>query len=113
VAYDIEVTTEANLDLAWLRRFEEQTIRASLERYLAHEPERPSRKRKRMQPNPLGAEWALRLGSLRAYYEVDQTTQTVLVLSAGRKVRNQVVIRGVAYDLREGEEGGTLSEEEP
>jgi hypothetical protein len=53
----------------------------------------------------------LRLYS-RAYYEVDQTTQTVLVLSAGRKVRNQVVIRAVEYDLREDEEGGTSSEEE-
>lgn len=104
MAYRIEVTTEADLDLEWLRKFEEQTIRDSLKTYLADEPDTPSRKRKRMDPNPLSAGWALRLGTLRAYYEVDRVTQTVRVLNAGRKVRNQVIIRGVEYDLREQDE---------
>ncbi|MCB1021822.1 MAG: type II toxin-antitoxin system RelE/ParE family toxin [Acidobacteria bacterium] len=63
---------------------------------LSHEPQSPSRNRKRLRPNAL-ATWSLRLGELRVYYDVE--AETVTVLAIGEKIRNQVWIDGRAVEL--------------
>ncbi len=80
---------------------DEALVRASIPRYLAHEPTAPSNKRKELARNLLGAAWELRLGELRVYYDVDVVSQRVRVLRIGRKLRERVFIRGEATDLRE------------
>jgi mRNA-degrading endonuclease RelE of RelBE toxin-antitoxin system len=101
MAYGVDFTVEALLDLDSLSRREEALIRASIPAYLVQEPTVRYRKRKAMDANPLGARWELRLGELRVYYDIDQAAQTVRILRVGRKQRERVYLRGVATDLRE------------
>lgn len=103
MAYIIGSTRLADGDLEWLDAGERAAIRKALPRYLRDEPTRESTHRKKLDPNPLGAPWELRLGALRVFYDVDEGQQTVTVLNAGRKRGSVVYIRGVAYDLREAE----------
>jgi mRNA-degrading endonuclease RelE of RelBE toxin-antitoxin system len=100
VAYRIELSPEAVLDLQALRRFEGQRVRTLLPRYLAQEPSLPSHTRKVLDPNPLDASWELRLGDLRAFYAIDEPSQVVRVLRIGRKEGNQLFLRGVPVEMR-------------
>jgi hypothetical protein len=68
---------------------------------LADQPAVAARKRTRMEPNPLGADWELRLGQLRVYSDIDEPDGTVRVLRVGVKVRERVFLRGRVVDLRE------------
>jgi hypothetical protein len=71
---------------------------------LAHEPLVETRNRKPLRPNPL-APWELRVGSLRAFYEVrspgkppggelEASADVVYVLAVGKKERNVLRIAG-------------------
>jgi hypothetical protein len=52
-----------------------------------------------MRPNPV-APWELRVGQLRAYYDIVETPEpTVFIRAIGVKKRNQVVIGGEVMDL--------------
>jgi mRNA-degrading endonuclease RelE of RelBE toxin-antitoxin system len=46
----------------------------TVERQLGHQPETPTRNRKRLRPNPIG-HWELRIGELRVFYDVRADTQ--------------------------------------
>ena len=54
-----------------------------------------------MDPNPLGTTWELRLGELRAYYDIDEASRTVWIVRVGHKRRERVIVRGVQVELRE------------
>ncbi len=67
---------------------------------LAHEPLGETRNRKPLRPNPL-APWELRVGPLRAFYDVRTQEQeleapadVVYVLAVGKKERNVLRIAG-------------------
>jgi mRNA-degrading endonuclease RelE of RelBE toxin-antitoxin system len=100
MAYTIEVSTAARDDVRALSAAEQAEVRQALPRYLAQEPDRPSHKRKPLEPNPLGATWELRLGDLRVLYAIDTTARRVRVLNAGRKTNNRLYIRGVVVEMR-------------
>lgn len=105
MAYRIDLTLEAQADLAWLTKREQVEIIASLSVYLAHQPAMPSRRRKALAPNPLGARWELRLDELRVYYDIhEDPVPFVRVLRIRRKHRSRVVIRGIETDMREVDE---------
>ena len=58
-----------------------------------------TKNRKRMRPNPL-ATWELRIGKLRAYYDVLTNPEpTVLIVAVGIKDRNTVHIGGEVVTL--------------
>ena len=58
-----------------------------------------TKNRKRMRPNPL-ATWELRVGKLRAYYDVLTNPEaTVLIVAVGIKDRNTVQIGGEVVTL--------------
>lgn len=101
MAYRLRYTPDADLDFRHLGRPAEALVRRATPRFLADTPAARSTKRKAMDPNPLGADWELRLDDLRVYYDIDEAAQTVRVLRVGRKRRERVVIRGVETDLRE------------
>jgi hypothetical protein len=67
VAYRIEVSGEADLDLRSLRVVEQRRVRAALTQYLALEPGAASNARKVLDQNPLDVTWELRLGPLRVF----------------------------------------------
>ena len=64
---------------------------------LLHQPTVITRNRKPLQPNPL-ARFALRVATLRVYYEVDEERR-VVEIRAGIKDRDRVFIGGEEIDL--------------
>jgi mRNA-degrading endonuclease RelE of RelBE toxin-antitoxin system len=99
VAYRIEFTHEADEHLGLLAARERATLLDQIERQLLHQPTVETRNRKPMRPNPL-APWELRVGHLRAYYEVSDTPfRVVTVRAIGVKVRGRVRIGGEWWEL--------------
>jgi mRNA-degrading endonuclease RelE of RelBE toxin-antitoxin system len=96
--YEIEFAPEARDDLKSLRKFEQQMIIAGIETQLRYEPTVKTHNRKRLRPNDV-AEWELRLGKYRVFYNVEEHILTVNVEAIGFKVGNVLFIRGKRREL--------------
>ena len=71
----------------------------AVDRQLAHQPTLETKNRRLMRPNPL-ATWELRVGNLRAYYDVQDTPEAVVFLRAvGSKLRRRVRFGKEVIDL--------------
>lgn len=92
--YDIVYAMSAHAHLKALSARHRATVVDAIDERLSFEPSRESRNRKRMQPNSLEAGFELRVGSLRAYYDVAEDERVVSVLAIGVKDRNRVWIGG-------------------
>ena len=96
--YEIEFTPEAFEDLKAFRKFEQNTIIDSIEAQLKHEPMVETRQRKQLRPNDV-AEWELRLGKFRVFYNVEEAALMVSIEAVGFKTGNLLFIRGEKRDL--------------
>ena len=96
--YDIEFTPEAVEDLKSFRKFEQQTIISGIDNQLRYEPSVETRNRFRMRPND-AAEWELRIGKFRVFYNVENDVQIVSIEVVGFKRGNQLFVRGKRRDL--------------
>ncbi len=96
--YDIEFTPEAIDDLKSFRKFEQQNIISGIDTQLSHEPTVETRNRFRMRPNDV-AEWELRIGKYRVFYNVELDVQIVSIEVVGFKRGNQLFVRGKRRDL--------------
>jgi mRNA-degrading endonuclease RelE of RelBE toxin-antitoxin system len=65
----------------------------TVERQLTHQPQTPTRNRKRLRPNPI-APWELRIGDLRVFYDVIAESQPDSE-DDGAKAEGQVFVLGV------------------
>ena len=103
MAYSIHYAADAVADMRrpHMSARDEAVVRTQARQLLADQPAVESTRRRRMAPNPLDATWELRLGELRAYYDIDESTATVWILRVGYKRRERVIVRGVQVDLRE------------
>ena len=81
-----------------LRKFEQQTIISSIDTQLKYEPTVETRNRFRMRPNDV-AEWELRNGKYRVFYNVENDVQIVSIEVVGFKRGNQLFVRGKRRDL--------------
>ena len=71
----------------------------TVDEQLTHQPTGETRNRKPMRPNPL-APWELRIGTLRVYYDVEDTPEPkVYIRAVGIKERNRVRIAGAIFEL--------------
>ena len=98
MAYRIVVTAEAAEHIAELTAGERGRVLSALPEQLVHQPTVEARNRKRMRPNTL-AQYRLRVGGLRVYYDVDELGQTVRIKAVGVKIRNRVYVGGEEIDL--------------
>ncbi len=97
--YIIDYSPEAEDHLRWLTTRQQRTVVDNVERRLLHEPTVETKNRKPMRPNPV-APWELRLGTLRAYYDVEeQPEQRVIIVAVGVKEGNRVRIGGEVIEL--------------
>jgi mRNA-degrading endonuclease RelE of RelBE toxin-antitoxin system len=96
--FDIVFTPEAVGDLRPLRKFDQQRVMTAIETQLRHQPDQPTRNRKRIRPNAL-AEWELRVDQFRVFYDVDATNQTVKIEAVGFKRGNTLFIHGEEFEL--------------
>ena len=92
--YDVEFTPEVIEDLKSFRKFEQQTIISGIDTQLRHEPTVETRNRFRMRPNDV-AEWELRIGKYRVFYNVENDVQIVSIEVVGFKL----FVRGKRRDL--------------
>jgi mRNA-degrading endonuclease RelE of RelBE toxin-antitoxin system len=96
--YDIEFTDAALADLKWFKKHEQNEIVDGIEANLRYEPTVETRNRSRLRPNQT-AEWKLRLGNFRVYYDVAAAVRIVSIEAIGLKVGNLVLFGGKARDL--------------
>jgi mRNA-degrading endonuclease RelE of RelBE toxin-antitoxin system len=102
--YRIEYSQDARDDLSWLSRRNQVRVQAEVRRLLGDQAEVESVRRKRLAPNPLDAQWELRLDDVRVLYDVSSedatTVQTVSVLRVLEKRREQWLLRGLPIRMR-------------
>ena len=70
----------------------------AIEIQLANEPTVETRNRKQLRPNEL-AEWELRVGSYRVFYDVFAEDEVVKVVAIGYKEGSVLYIHGEKYEL--------------
>ena len=96
--FDIQFTAEARGDVKSLRKADQVTVMTAVESQLTHDAHRPTRNRKKLKPNPV-ADWELRVGEFRVFYNVDESQQVVSVVAVGFKVGNVLFIRNERQSL--------------
>jgi len=94
----IELTPEAIEDLRLLRKYDQQQIVTAIESQLPHQASQASRNRKRLRPNQL-AEWELRIGDFRIFYDVDAENALVKIHAIGYKEGSKLFVHGEEYEL--------------
>lgn len=90
--YTIEYSPETLDHLRVLTASQRTAVFDAVDIQLKHQPTVETRNRKPMRPNPL-APWELRIGTLRVYYDVEESSEPkVLIRAVGIKERNRVRI---------------------
>jgi len=96
--FEIEFTPEAEQDLKWFRKNEQNVILDGIEVQLRYEPTVETRNRKQLRPNKT-AEWTLRVGKFRVFYDVDDQMHIVSLEGIGLKIGSNVFFRGKEREL--------------
>jgi len=98
MSFQIEFTPDAVDDVRSFRKHEQRQIIEAVERQLAHLPIEETRNRKKLRPNEL-AEWELRIGKFRVFYDVDTGAKRVKIEAVGWKKGSRLFIRKREYEL--------------
>jgi len=96
--YSVQFTPSAREDLRWFRKFDQQRIISVIDAQLQHEPTVKTQQRKPLRPNQL-AEWEVRSGVYRIFYDVIEEEDLVNIVAIGYKQGNKLYIRGKEYEL--------------
>ncbi len=96
--FEIEFTPKAELDLEWFRKNEQQEILDAVEAQLEYQPTVETRNRFQLRPNQT-AEWELRIGKFRVFYDVNVQVQLVSIEAVGLKIGNRLFFRGEESEL--------------
>ena len=96
--FDIVFTLEAIDDLHSFLKKERRQVVDEIELQLRHEPEVETRNRKKLRPNQV-AEWELRIGKFRVFFDIDNKQKRVKIEAVGCKKGNRLYIRGEEYEL--------------
>ena len=96
--FQIEFTPEAIDDLRAMRKYDQQLIIAGIESQLPHQATHPTRNRKQLRPNQL-AEWELRIGDFRVFYDVEAERAVVKIEGVGYKEGSKLFVHGQEYEL--------------
>lgn len=96
--FHILFSPSASDDIGWFSRRERRTVFDQTEEQLRHQPATETRNRKRLRPNQV-AEWELRIGEYRVFYDVETESDTVEVKMVGRREHNRLLVRGKEYVL--------------
>lgn len=96
--FRIEFTSDALSDLEAMRKYDQQRVVRELEEQTSHEPTIETRRRKRLRPNRL-AEWELRVGAFRVFYDVEPDAGIVRVVAIAVKSGSRLFVHGEEFDL--------------
>jgi len=93
--YTIEFTIEAEEDLQWFNRREQNIIFDGIKSNLRYEPTVITMNRHPCRDDDTKiADWELRIGIYRVYYTVDEAVSVVAIERIGEKPNNRVFFRG-------------------
>jgi mRNA-degrading endonuclease RelE of RelBE toxin-antitoxin system len=96
--FEITFTPEAVEDLRWFKKVDRKQILEKLDSQLSYGPAIETRNRKRLRPNKL-AEWELRAGRYRVFFDIDQENELIKVVAVGYKRGSRLFIHGREYVL--------------
>ncbi len=96
--YELDFTRSARQDLEALRKFDQQLVLDGIDEQLRFEPMVETPNRKRLEPSDI-AEWELRLGKYRVFYDVEEQVKIVTIKAIGYKVGNELYFRGERREL--------------
>ena len=91
--YTIEFTPAAREDLRHFKKYEQNIIIEAIETQLLYQPTIETTNRFRRHP-PEIADWELRVGDYRVFYNVEESVQIVRVERVGEKPNNELYFRG-------------------
>ena len=92
MTYHVEFSPEALEHIAGLRAHDRTRLLDAIARQLRNQPKQETRNRRPMRPNPV-AQYRLRVGQLRVYYDVQDVPRRLVLLKAiGRKLGNRVYV---------------------
>ena len=91
--YTLDMTEDANDDLSFYRAFERKIITDDIVDQLMYEPSHETKRRRVLRDNPI-AQWELKIGKFRVFYEIDGDQLVVTIISIGHKEHNVLYIRG-------------------
>jgi mRNA-degrading endonuclease RelE of RelBE toxin-antitoxin system len=94
MTFKITITDEAERQFRALTARQQRTLEAAIISRLQYDPTTPTRAIKRLRPNPL-VEFELRVGDLRALYNVEG--DEVVILIVGLKVGNKLFVEGEEF----------------
>jgi mRNA-degrading endonuclease RelE of RelBE toxin-antitoxin system len=80
--YDIILSAEAEDDFRHLKANLRATVRGALERFLRYQPTKTSKSRIKRLRDLVHPQYRLRVGDLRVFYDVRETTVDVLAIIA-------------------------------
>jgi mRNA-degrading endonuclease RelE of RelBE toxin-antitoxin system len=93
MAYQISFSRDAERQLRQLTARDRNILLEAIEEQLSHQPEVPTHRRRLMRENPL-ADWKLRVGEYRVFYDVDSDQDIAMILAIGVKSHNVLRIEG-------------------
>ena len=96
--YRIKFSASAREDLLWFRKYDQQQIISAIETQLVYQANEVMQQRKRMRPNQV-AEWELRSGKYRIFYDVRIDETMVSIVAIGYKQGSVLYIRAKEYQL--------------
>jgi mRNA-degrading endonuclease RelE of RelBE toxin-antitoxin system len=96
--FEILFSPEALDDLHALRKYDQERIRVAIRTRLGGQPSQGARNRKRLRPNPL-AEWELRVGGFRVFYDIESEQKRVKIKAVGYKKGSKLYVHGEEYRL--------------
>jgi mRNA-degrading endonuclease RelE of RelBE toxin-antitoxin system len=93
--YTIEFTDEAEADLKWFNRREQNIVLDGIKSNLRYEPTVITINRHPCRDDDTKlADWELRIGIYRVYYNVEEIVRVVFIERIGDKPNNTVFLRG-------------------
>jgi len=98
MAYQVEFSSDAERHVRQLSARDRNIVLDAIELQLTHEPTIATRHRKLLRDNPL-ADWELRVGEYRVFYDVDSEQNAVVILAIGVKSHNILLIEGKEIPL--------------
>src|SRR6476469_3818235 len=103
MAYRIVFAGSVRAQLEALPASQRRTLLEAIEQQLTHEPQVETRNRKRLRPNRL-APWELRVGRLRAFYDIVETSDGDPLDTVVGSPPSQRVVQIVAVGEKRGNE---------
>ena len=96
--HSIEFTSLSLEHLKAFKKNEQRLIVTEIEAQLTHQPHVEARNRKKMRTNKI-AQWELRIGKYRVFYNLIEPGKTVVIEAIGFKIRSLLLIGGKRIEL--------------